>query len=100
MKNYHNTLDTAPCLIACKKAFEVRSPFRQFPSNTKAPALHSRPKYRKKPGFFELKEVARNRVFPQYFSYRPQSRKKTRFLDSSITNIELTALDSVLFLLP
>ncbi|WP_373536027.1 hypothetical protein [Microcoleus sp.] len=53
--NYDRTssiLTSSPlCLIACKKAVEVRSPFRQFSTNTKPPALHSRPQFRKKPGF-------------------------------------------------
>ncbi len=36
-KNDRTSLLTSspPCLIACKKAVEVRSPFRQFPTNPK-----------------------------------------------------------------
>ena len=65
------------------------------------------PKSRKKPGFFDhdnSTEVARNRVFLETLRGRPKSRKKPGFFSRNaipgITNIELTVLDTVLFLLP
>jgi len=39
------------------------------------------PKSRKKPGFFELNEVARNRVFLEILCDRPKSRKKPGFFE-------------------